>query len=93
VRSDHDILKNKGLVVHYSPNPHVKDRYNCVNGLLHHGRLGIHPRCKKLIRDLERMTHDNKDPDISHLSDSLGYLCWALAPLQTPRPANRTINF
>ena len=48
-------------------------------------RLAVHPRCKHLIRDLERVSwkadsHDNllpqldkSNPALTHVSDALGY--------------------
>lgn len=91
-KTDHEILREAGLSLMYNPNPHVKDRQNCVNGLLGHNRIKIHPRCKMLIKDLEQLQHENKDDMLSHISDALGYLCWGLAPLRRPQAQNRTLN-
>lgn len=71
-------------------NPPVKDRINCVNAMLknHAGerRLLVDPGCKELIQDLERVhwktdSHgnaladvDKSDPNLTHLSDALGYM-------------------
>lgn len=79
-KTDHQILRDKGFIVKNIPNPHVKDRQNCVNWLLSQGRLFINPRCKMLIKDMEQLTHENNDPMLSHISDALGYLCWGLVP-------------
>ena len=73
-----------------SANPAVRDRVNAVNSMLCNNlgerRLAVHPRCKHLIRDLERVSwkadsHDNllsqldkTDPALTHVSDALGYL-------------------
>jgi len=73
-----------------SSNPAVRDRVNAVNAMLcnHQGerRLLVNPRCKQLIRDLERVSwkadsHDNllpqldkTNPGLTHISDALGYL-------------------
>lgn len=83
--TDHEILRRANLKLLKFSNPRVKDRYNNLNRLLDRGYIKIHPRCVKLIRDLETMTHDNDDPMISHISDALGYLCWKLSPLKKPQ--------
>lgn len=86
--SDHAILKDKGFKVHYSPNPAVRDRVNNLNRLFEQGKIVIHPRCKKLITDLDRVTWDKSDidkkidPMLTHISDALGYLAWKLYPIR-----------
>lgn len=92
VRTDHQILKDKGFILQVKTNPEVKDRYNCINGLFAHNRVIIHPRCKKLIKDLEQFTHGNKDDMLSHMSDCLGYLGWAHFPLRDMYKKSQTIN-
>lgn len=83
VSTDHHILKDAGFRIHCKrSNPAIRDRWNCVNGLLHHRRVLIHPRCKRTIRDFQRLTHDNKDDMLGHISDAVGYLCWGLFPLR-----------
>jgi Terminase large subunit, T4likevirus-type, N-terminal len=73
-----------------SSNPPVKDRINCVNAMLCNQagdrRLLVHPDCKELILDLERLRWksdpsgnllpavDKSDPARSHASDALGYM-------------------
>lgn len=91
-KTDHQILKDKGFIVKVKTNPLVKDRYNCINGLLAHNRIVIHPDCKMLIRDLEQFTHKNDDDSLSHMSDCLGYLAWAFFPLKDMYKRSRTIN-
>lgn len=70
--------------------PSVRDRVNSVNALLRNAngqvRLLIHPQCKTLRKDLERVGWladsngnlvgdlDKKDPKLTHSSDALGYL-------------------
>jgi hypothetical protein len=47
-------------------------------------RLRVHPRCKELIKDFERVVYKegsqvidkDRDQKRSHLSDALGYLVW-----------------
>ncbi len=92
VRTDHQILKDKGFILQVKTNPDVKDRYNCINGLFAHNRIIIHPRCVKLIKDLEQFTHANNDDMLSHMSDCLGYLAWAHFPLKDMYKRSRTHN-
>ena len=84
-KSDHNILRKEGYIVKCNrSNPAIKDRFNTVNGLFHHKRLFIDPKCKKLLRDLKMYKHDNKDSTLSHISDALGYLCWGIFPVRRP---------
>lgn len=86
--TDHEILRRANLLVKPFKNPLVKDRYNNLNRLFEQKKVIIDPVCKKLIQDLEKLTYDNADPMLSHISDALGYLAWHLMPLRKPkRPA------
>ena len=82
-KSDHQILKDEGFKIQSTRNPLVFDRVNNINTLLKHGRIVIHPRCKKLINDLEKVSwrgqdlDQKSDPSLTHISDALGYLAWA----------------
>jgi PBSX family phage terminase large subunit len=84
-KSDHHILKARGFNIPFVQNPFRMDRYNEVNALLEKGRLIIHPKCVKLIKDLEQVAFkegtnlpDTKDAKLTHISDALGYLVhWA----------------
>jgi len=88
--SDHMILRDMGFRVIHRPNPFRIDRYNCVNNLLDKGCLKIHPRCKNLIKDMERLHYKegdsrpdlSKDQSLGHLSDGLGYACYYFYPLE-----------
>lgn len=97
-KSDHLILKEAGHVVHPTRNPFVTDRVNNINRLLSDKRIIIHPRCKKLINDLEKVTWKNDELDqktdkmLTHISDALGYLCWAIDPLTGLQPKTKTIQ-
>lgn len=97
-KSDHLILKEAGHVVHPTRNPFVTDRVNNINRLLRDRRIVIHPRCKKLINDLEKVSWKNDDLDqktdrmLTHISDALGYLCWAVDSLEGPRLKSSTIQ-
>jgi hypothetical protein len=77
------------LVTQHEAHPLVRDRVNTVNAALFNAngetRLTIHPRCKGLIKDLERVmwaqdSHENvlgafdkTDKTLTHVSDGLGY--------------------
>lgn len=87
-RSDHLILKDAGFNVVYQNNPAVIDKINNLNRCFTLGLIKIHPRCKKLIRDLKQLAWDRHgqldqktDTSLSHLVDALAYLCWKLYPL------------
>ena len=70
-------------------NPSVKMRVNSMNAMLCNQRgerrLIVHPQCKQLIKDFERVTWamdgngnllgdiDKSDPTRTHVSDALGY--------------------
>lgn len=82
--TDHEILRRANINVLKFRNPLVKDRYNNINRLFSKGLLIIDPSCKKLIADLEKLTYDNTDPLLSHITDALGYVCWHLSPLKKP---------
>lgn len=88
-KSDHLILREAGFNVIQTHNPSVKDKINNLNRCFTLGLIKIHPRCKKLIRDLKQTVWDKHeqldqrtDPSLTHLVDSLAYLCWRLYPLR-----------
>lgn len=87
-QSDKDILSNNGFRVEYTYNPYVTDRVNNLNRLFAQNRIIIDKKCVKLINDLEKVTWlgnklDQKGANqhLTHISDALGYLCWALEPI------------
>ena len=96
--SDHTILKNDGFNIQHTRNPLVIDRVNNVNRLLRDGRIIIDPSCRKLINDLEKVSWkdgslDQKtDKMLTHISDALGYWCWALDPLRPEQAQSKTIQ-
>lgn len=88
-KSDVIILREAGFHVQYKTNPAVKDKIANLNRCFTLGLIKIHPNCKKLIRDLTQLVWNDKgqldqktDPSLSHLVDSLAYLCWFLYPLK-----------
>ena len=81
-RTDHQILRDAGFIVKsLRRNPAIKDRINTVNWLFSQDRIIIHPRCEQLIKDLEAATWDNKDPDVGHITDALGYWNYYETPM------------
>ncbi|MCB0419926.1 MAG: hypothetical protein KDD61_02970, partial [Bdellovibrionales bacterium] len=96
-KSDHQILKDNGFNVLPTHNPFVTDRVNNVNRLLTENRLRINPKCRKLINDLEKVSwKDNQldkksDPELTHISDALGYFLYKLEPMSEKR-VQRTIQ-
>jgi hypothetical protein len=88
--SDHQILRDAGFNVVHFQNPSVIDKINNLNRCFTLGLVKVHPDCKKLIRDLKQLVWDKhgqldqkKDPSLSHLVDSLAYLCWKLYPINS----------
>lgn len=89
-KSDFKILEDHGFEIMKVKNPLQKDRVNNLNRLFEHGIIMIHPRCKKLINDLEKVTWDNNDKLdqkganklMTHVSDCLGYVAWKIAPYE-----------
>jgi len=86
--SDHAILKEAGFNVVQTHNPAVIDKIANLNRCFTMGLIKIHPRCKKLIRDLIQLVWDKHgqldqktDASLSHLVDGLAYLMWKLYPL------------
>jgi hypothetical protein len=97
-KSDYEIIRGffrtetRFRVTHNvrNANPPVRDRVNAVNAMLCNSqgirRLSIDSRCRRLIRDLERVSWkadnhgnlsaqlDKSDPELTHTSDALGYL-------------------
>lgn len=96
-KTDHRILKEAGFKVHrQQKNPFVKDRVNCMNGLLTNrngkgARLLIDPGVKGLIESLKKQVWDTDksppEPDKKHgwdhALDAEGYKAWGRFPLRT----------
>lgn len=89
-KTNHQIMKDYGFNVRYVHNPHVIDRVNNLNRLFSLDKIIIHPRCKKLIEDLQRVCwmegrndiDKRSDPLLTHISDCLGYLAWGAEPMR-----------
>jgi PBSX family phage terminase large subunit len=97
-KSDFDILTECGFKIMPTRNPFVTDRVNNINRLLRDEKIIIHTRCKKLINDLERVVWKNDELDqktdkmLTHISDALGYLCWAVDPINGIKPESQQIQ-
>jgi hypothetical protein len=80
-------------------NPGVKDRVNTVNAHLQAAdgstHMWLHPvNCAPLKKDLQRVSwkagndrlvlDQNRDPDLTHISDGVGYAMCALSKLWKP---------
>jgi hypothetical protein len=91
-QTDFTILEDAGFYVS-APKRHdaVQDRINTVQSLLCNAngerRLYVHKRCKSLLDSLQGLTYDvdknapDKKSGLDHCSDSLGYLCLRIAPI------------
>lgn len=96
--SDFEILKSRGFTIEFTRNPLQVDRVNNKNRLLQHNKIIIHPRCRKLIVDLEKVAWKNGELDkgtdkmLTHISDSLGYVTWAIDPLKEKTKKPTTIQ-
>jgi Terminase large subunit, T4likevirus-type, N-terminal len=96
VRREMQRLRIRASFHYKTSNPGVKDRVAAVNSLLKSTsgeiRLFIDPKCKHLMKDLERVVwksgtallEKDKDPELTHISDALGYLVETEAGLRTP---------
>lgn len=87
-KSDFHYIKQAGFRVDAPPaNPPVRDRENAVNGKLksRDGKvtLTVSPRCKRLKGYLTKYNHEekNKQKQMSHLLDALGYAVHRLFPV------------
>lgn len=87
-KTDFQNMRDAGFTIVKTHNPFVKDRVNNLNRCFEHIKIIIHPRCKKLINDLDKVCwNDNNDLDqkganklLTHISDCLGYMSWKLMP-------------
>lgn len=81
--SDVAILRAAGFNIRVKTvNPRLRPRQILMNGMLYHGRIKIHPRCKEIIKDFK--TTKQKDDftkdegskhNRSHFSDGCDYVC------------------
>jgi len=92
-RTDLSILQNAGFAVKVrDKHSAIRDRVNSVNARLKSAdgkrHLMIDPKCKQVIRSLERQTYKegtsqpDKDSGYDHMNDALGYLVDFLYPIK-----------
>ena len=98
-RTDISILQNAGFRVLYRNNhTPVRDRVNAVNAKLLNTKgtpsLFVDPKCKQIISSLERIVYKpgtsviDKDGDLDHMADAVGYLVDYLYPIRTDYEAS-----
>lgn len=92
-RTDLSILQNAGFTVKVrDKHSAIRDRINSVNARLMSAdgkrHLFVDPKCKQVIRSLERQTYKegtnqpDKDSGFDHMNDALGYLIDFLYPIK-----------
>lgn len=108
-RTDYLLIKNDVRFGHKKVlfplrNPHLRDRFACVNAALLNAneerRVLIHPQCKYLRNDLLTVAYkegtsdiENYDgTDIGHISDALGYTIYRLMPIKIQRTYAPTVH-
>jgi hypothetical protein len=104
-RTDLSILQNAGFAVKVRErHSAIRDRINSVNARLKSAdgqrHLVIDPKCKQVIKSLERQTYKegtsqpDKDSGFDHMNDALGYLIDFLYPIKRqydiPQPTRWT---
>jgi len=100
-RTDISILQNAGFTVKVR-NSHtpIRDRVNSVNAKLKNSNgehsLFVDPKCRQIITSLERMVYKpgtsviEKDGELDHMADAVGYLVDFLFPLRTDYDTSST---
>lgn len=91
-KTDLSILQNAGFTIKVkNSHPAIRDRINAVNSRLKSGdgrHLFIDPKCKHMIKSLERQTYKegtsqpDKESGYDHMNDALGYLVEYLYPVK-----------
>jgi len=95
--SDHHILRNSGFILKVkSINPPVKDRIAAVNTSLKavdgSVKLTVDPKCKHLIKCISCQTYKegtripDKNSNLDHMNDALGYLVHWINPIRIDKP-------
>lgn len=100
--TDHVIIRQAGWEVYPMRSYPTVDRYNSVNAMFLNAsgqrRLLIDPKCRNLIRALEGLTYvegthtADKTSGLSHISDALGYLIMAIAPMVRDEVSFQTVR-
>lgn len=92
-----EILRRAGFQLMSTRNPYIGERQQALNNLFwNEGKLEpriiIHPRCTNLIKELNTLTPDLKEGEVSHLAVALGYVVWKLDPLRRGKRKSRIIQ-
>jgi len=100
IRNDSRFLGRRG-VFYPQANPSRRDRFAACNALLCNAsgvrRCKVHPRCKRLIADLENRaylegtTDPNDSGDIGHMSDAWGYVVYMTSRLKVQSSSAPTV--
>lgn len=97
--TDLDIFREKGFTAirHHAKHPSIADRVNSVNRMFKAAdgtvRMRVDPTCVRLIESLEQTIYKegtreiDKDADIEHMSDALGYPIEYEFPIYRALPA------
>lgn len=96
-KTSKEILRRAGFQIMSTRNPYIGERQQAVNNLFWNEgkdapRILIHPRCSRLIKELNTLTPDDKEGDVSHLAVALGYVVWKLDPLRRGKRTSRIIQ-
>lgn len=94
--TDHNILRQQGFTLNTSSrNPFIADRQGELNHCFLMGKIEIHPKCKALIAELHKLTHEDDEGKVAHLSPALGYVVYRLnvAGIRAKSQPSRTIRF
>lgn len=91
-KSDHQIMREQGLHLLETHNPIIRDRQNTVNMMFHKKNLVIDPSCIETIKEIETLSSRDLEGKVCHLSVTVGYTCWKLAPLRPPTKPSQTLN-
>lgn len=97
-KTSKEILRRQKFNILPTRNPHIGERQTAVNAAfwnegLDSPKILIHPRCARLRKELNTLTRDDKEGDVSHLAVALGYVVWKLDPLRRSRQTSRTLEW
>jgi len=84
--TDLSILEQNNFTIFaHSKTKSVRDTYNAVNTALYKDKLIIHPRCRALIKGLERLNFEEfkKQGDLTHMTDAMKYPIHYIMPIDS----------
>lgn len=81
-KTDLQILRDLGLRILETHNPHIRSRQQTVNMAFLKKQCLIDPSCVVTIKELESLSVRDDEGTKTHLQVCLGYVIWKLAPLQ-----------